>query len=59
MLLSLSDNVCKSHDALCAIWFNGAIRIEHAITDDLPDGTPVLPGFIGRRDFLGACRAAS
>jgi hypothetical protein len=41
-----SNIVCKTHDALCAIWFNGAIRIEHAITDDLPDGTPVLPGFV-------------
>jgi hypothetical protein len=41
-----SNIVCKTHDALCAIWFNGAIRIEHAITDNLPDGVPVLPGFV-------------
>jgi hypothetical protein len=46
MVLSPSDNVCKSHDALCSIWFNGAIGIEHAIIVDLPDGTPVLPGFV-------------
>ena len=46
MVVSSPDNVCKSHDALCAIWFNGAIRIEHATTDNFPDGTPVLPGFV-------------
>jgi hypothetical protein len=46
MLVSPPDNVCKSHDRLCATWFSGAIRIEHAITQDLPDGTPILPGFV-------------
>jgi hypothetical protein len=45
MAVSAHDNVCKSHDASWAIWFDGAIRIEHAITDNLPDGAPVLPGF--------------
>ena len=43
MAVSAHDNVCKSHDALCAIWFDGAIRIEHAVTDDLPDGRPTVP----------------
>ena len=43
MAVSAHDNVCKSRDALCAIWFDGAIRIEHAVTDDLPDGRPTVP----------------
>ena len=59
MAVSAHDNVCKSHDASWAIWFDGAIRIEHAITDNLPDGAPAAARLRKRRDFLGARSATS
>jgi|HubBroStandDraft_6_1064221.scaffolds.fasta_scaffold564371_2 hypothetical protein len=43
MKVSLPNKVCKRWSSA-----NGAddiIQIEHGITDDLPDGTPTLPGF--------------
>jgi hypothetical protein len=43
--VSLPNKVCKRCDALGANGADDVIQIEHAITDDLPDGTPTLPGF--------------
>ena len=45
MKVSPSNKVCKRCDALRANGADDVIQIEHAITDDLPDGTPTLPGF--------------
>ena len=45
MKVSPPNKVCKCCDALGANGADDVIRIEHAITDDLPDGSPTLPGF--------------
>ncbi len=38
-----SHIVRKPHDASSASGADGVMEIEHAITDDLPDGRPTLP----------------
>lgn len=43
MLVSPPNKFCKSHDATGV---DPVIRIEHAVTDDLPDGSPTVPGFV-------------
>jgi hypothetical protein len=43
MKVLLSDIVRKPHDASTTSGADGVMRIEHAITDDLPDGRPTLP----------------
>ena len=40
-----SQMVCKFHDAWRAPRVDGVIQIEHAITDDFPNGSPTVPGF--------------
>ena len=40
-----SQMVCKFHDAWRAPRADGVIQIEHAITDDFPNGSPTVPGF--------------
>jgi hypothetical protein len=40
MLVSSSSGVCKSHDALRTARYGGGLRIEYALTTDLPDDRP-------------------
>jgi hypothetical protein len=51
MKVSPPNKVCKRCDALGANGADDVIQIEHAITDDLPDGTPTLPGFTEDRIY--------
>jgi hypothetical protein len=41
----LSDIVRKPRDASSTSGTDGVIRIEYAITNDLPDGQPTVPTF--------------
>jgi hypothetical protein len=43
--VSPPNKVCKRCDALGANGADDIIQIEHAITNDLPDGGPTVPGF--------------
>jgi hypothetical protein len=43
MIISSSDTGCKSHHACHVAGDDSVIRIEHAVTLDLPDGRPTLP----------------
>ena len=45
MKVSPPNKICKRCDALRANGADEIIQIEYAVTDDLPDGTPTLPGF--------------
>jgi hypothetical protein len=52
MKITSSDAVCKPKAACDASGHDGVIRIEHSITDDLPDGRPTVP--VGDHDSFWA-----
>ena len=59
MKVSPPNKVCKRCDASRANGADYIIQIEHAITDDLPDGTPTVPGFADdgiRAELIGSDR---